>query len=213
MNKITVLYPFMEDGYNEQTESFIKELAWIKDSRQIDVLITVDKPGRISALLKKAHLSYEEVSFSCPVFAQDFYFTALFKLIRSALPLFFYFRTHKIHAVHCPDLISLLCWGNTAKMNRVRFIVSLQAIEKFSHYTSLMLADACKIICLTEDIRNKLPQRFSAGSLLTPAAQYIAEDLTIETIRQDTVDFWIKLYESLYAKIDLNKITGILKKN
>ena len=61
MNKMTVLYPFMEDGYNEQTGSFIEELSWIQRSRRIDMLITVDKPGRISALLKKARLSYEEI--------------------------------------------------------------------------------------------------------------------------------------------------------
>ncbi len=58
MNKMTVLYPFIEEGYNEQTASFIEELSWIRRSRRIDMLITVDKPGRISALLKKAGLSY-----------------------------------------------------------------------------------------------------------------------------------------------------------
>lgn len=45
MNKMTVLYPFMEDGYNEQTGSFIEELSWIQCSRRIDMLITVDKPA------------------------------------------------------------------------------------------------------------------------------------------------------------------------
>lgn len=213
MNKMTVLYPFMEDGYNEQTGSFIEELSWIQCSRRIDMLITVDKPGRISAFLKKARLSYEEIPFSRPVGLKDFYFTALYKLVRSSLPLFFYFRNHQVHAVHCPDLISLLCWGNTAKMNRVRFVVSVQDAARFSHYTSLMLADAAKLICRTEDVRNKIPPRFSAVSLLAPAAQNIPENLNIETMRQNTVDFWTELYASLYTRPDLNKITGLLNKN
>lgn len=95
MNKMTVLYPFIEDGYNEQTASFIEELSWIRRSRRIDMLITVDKPGRISALLKKAGLSYEEIPFSRPVGLKDFYFTALYKLVRSSLPLFFISETIK----------------------------------------------------------------------------------------------------------------------
>ena len=213
MNKMTVLYPFIEDGYNEQTASFIEELSWIRRSRRIDMLITVDKPGRISALLKKAGLSYEEIPFSRPVGSKDFYFTALYKLVRSSLPLFFYFRNYKIHAMHCPDLISLLCWGNTAKMNRVRFIVSLQDAARFSHYASLMLADAAKLVCRTEDVRGKIPPRFSSVSLLAPVAQNIHENQNIETMRRNTVDFWTELYASLYAKPDLNKITGLLNKN
>ena len=213
MNKMTVLYPFMEDGYNEQTESFIEEISWIQRSRRVDVLISVDKPGRISSLLKKAHLPFEEVPFSRPVGARDFYFTVLFKLVCSSLPLFFFFRTHKVHVVHCPALISLLCWGNTAKMNRVRFVVSVQNAEKFSHYASLMLADAAKLICRTEDVRNKIPPRFSSAAWLAPAAQDIPENLNIETMRQNTVDFWTDLYASLYGGPDLNKLTGLLNKD
>lgn len=213
MNKMTVLYPFMEDGYNEQTESFIEELSWLRHSRRIDMLITVDKSGRTSALLKKARLPYEEIPFARPVGLKDFYFTALFKLMRSALPLFFYFRSHKIQAVHCPDLVSLLCWGNTAKMNRARFVVSVQEAARFSHYTSLMLTDAAKLICRTEDVRGKIPPRFSAAALLAPAAQNIPENLNAETMRQNTVDFWTDLYASLYAGRDLSKITGLLNKN
>lgn len=212
MNRQTILYPFIEDGYNDYTASFIEELSWIQQSRRVDTLITVDRKGRISDLLKKAKLSYEEVPFASPVGTKDFYFTALFKLIRSSLPLFFYFRAHKIHAVHCPDILSLLCWGNTAKMNRVRFIVSLQEAGKFSHYTSLMLVDAAKLICRTEDIRSKIPSRFSVMSLLSPLGQDIPENLNKDTMRQNTVDFWTELYASLNAKPDLNKITGLLNK-
>ena len=213
MEKMTVLYPFMEDGYNEQTKSFIEELCWIQRSRQIEMLITVDKPGRISALLKKARLPYEEVPFSHPVGIKDFYFTALFKLIRSALPVFFYFRSHKVHIVHCPDLISLLCWGNPAKMNRARFIISIQETGRFSHYTSLMLADTAKLVCRTEDIRSKIPPRFSKISVLSPVAHHISENTDIKTIQKNTVDFWTELYASLYIKPDFNKITGLLNKN
>lgn len=213
MNKMTVLYPFMEDGYNEQTASFIEELSWIQHSRRVDMLITVDKPGRISALLKKARLSYEEIPFSCPIGLKDFYFTVLFKLVRSSLPLFFYFRNHKIQAMHCPDIISLLCWGYAAKMNRVRFVVSVQEAARFSHYTSLILADTAKLVCRTEEVRGKIPPRFSVSALLAPAAQNIPENLNAETMRQNTVDFWTELYASLYARPDLNKITGLLNKN
>ena len=76
-----------------------------------------------------------------------------------------------------------------------------------------MLADAAKLICRTEDVRNKIPPRFSAVSLLAPAAQNIPENLNIETMRQNTVDFWTELYASLYTRPDLNKITGLLNKN
>ena len=212
MNKLTILYPFIEDGYNKHTESFIEEILWIQKSRRVDTLITVDRKGRSSDLLRKAGLSYEEIPFSKPVGTKDFYFTALFKLMRSSLPLFFYVRSHKVNVVHCPDLISLLCWGNTAKMNRVRFIVSLQDAEKFSHYTSLMLVDASRLVCRTEDVRNKIPARFSVSSLLSPLGQNIPENLNKESMRKNTVDFWTELYASLNKKPDLNKITGLLNK-
>ena len=213
MNKLTILYPFIESGFNEYTPSFIEEIAWIKRSRKVDVLITVDQEGKISRLLKQAGLAHEEVAFSYPVGVKDFYLSALFKLIRSALPLFFYFRSNKIDIMHCPDLISLLCWGNPARMNRVRFIVSVDRVEKFSHYTSLMLTDASKIICQNEDVRLKMPSRFSASALMAPRAQDIPENLNEDTMRKNTVDFWTNVYASLYARPDMDKITGLLNNN
>ena len=142
--KLTVLYPFMENSYSEKTNDFIEKLSWLQKTHSIDMLITVDQPGRTADALKKARLSYEGVLFSSPVNLNDFYLVALFKLIRSALPSFFYFIARKIDVLHCPDLLSLLCWGNTAKMNRVPFITSLQEAEKISHYASLMLTDSKK---------------------------------------------------------------------
>ena len=76
-----------------------------------------------------------------------------------------------------------------------------------------MLADSRKNICRTEEIREKMPSRFSAKALLAPEAQNIDENLNAETSRKNTVDFWIHLYASLFVKPDLSKITGILNKN
>lgn len=212
--KLTVLYPFMEDSFDEQyTLSFIDMLVQLQKTHTTDILITVDKEGRTSDALKKAHLPYETVPFTSPVGVRDFYFLTLFKLIRSALPSFFYFKEHKINVVHCPDLISLLCWGNTAKMNRVFFITSLQKTEKVSHYTSLMLTDSKKIICANEELRSKLPSRFYSTALLAPEAQNVPENDNKETARKNMIDFWIQLYVSLFIKPDLSKITGILNKN
>lgn len=211
--KLTVLYPFMEDSFSENTLLFIERLSWLQQTHAIDLLITVDKQGETSKALKKAHLSYEEISFPSPVHVRDFYLITLFKLVRSALPSFFYFKSHRIDVMHCPDVSSLLCWGNTAKMNRIPFITSIQEFEKFSHYASLMLADSRKNICRTEEIREKIPSRFSAKALLAPEAQNIPENLNIEAARKNTVDFWIQLYASLFVKPDLSKITGILNKN
>lgn len=211
--KLTVLFPFMEDSFSQNTLSFIKYLSWLQHTHKIDLLITVDKSGRTADALKKEHLSYEEVPFRSPVNIGDFYLIALFKLIRSTLPSFFYFKAHRIDVVHCPDVLSLLCWGNTSKMNRVPFITSIQKYEKFSHYASLMLADSRKNICHTEEIREKIPSRFSAKALLAPEAQDIPENLNTDTAQKNTVDFWIQLYASLFVKPDLSKITGILNKN
>ncbi|MBO4644868.1 MAG: hypothetical protein J5716_09710, partial [Alphaproteobacteria bacterium] len=174
--RLTVLYPFMEKSFSESTPAFIEKLAWLQKSRAIDLLITVDQPGKTADALKKAKLSYEEVAFLSPIGLYDFYLVVLYKLIRSALPSFFYFNSHKIDLVHCPDLLSLLCWGNTAKMNRIPFITSLQSAEKISHYSSLMLTDSKKIICCSEDIRSKIPERFSSRALLAPEAQNISEN-------------------------------------
>ena len=211
--KLTVLYPFMEDSFSDNTLSFIETLVLLKKSNAIDMLITVDKSGRISNALKKAKLPYEEVAFSKPVGVRDFYLTALFKLIRSSLFSFFYFRSNRINLMHCPDISSLLCWGNTAKMNRVPFITSLQNGGCFSHYARLMLADSKKLICLNESVRNDIPPRFSSVALLTPESQNIAENKNAETAEKYSVDFWIQLYASLFVKPDLSKITGILNKN
>ena len=203
----------MEDSFSENTVSFIEELVWLKNAQAIDLLITVDKEGKTSEALKKARLSYEIVAFPSPVRTRNFYFVALFKLIRYSLPLFFYFKTHRIDVLHCPDVLSLLCWGNVSKMNRIPFITSVQNNEKFSHYASLMLTDSRKIICRNEEIRSKMPKRFSLTSLLAPRAQNqgLTEDMTV--LRKETADFWIKLYVSLFLKPNLNKITGILNKD
>ena len=211
--KLTVLYPFMEDSFSDETLSFIETLVCLKKSNAIDLLITVDKAGRTSDALKKAKLSYEEVAFPKPVGIRDFYLTALFKLIRSSLFSFFYFRSHRIALTHCPDISSLLCWGNTAKMNRVPFVTSLQKGGYFSHYARLMLADSRKLICLNEDVRNDIPSRFSSVALLAPESQNVPENTNAGTARKYCVDFWIQLYASLFVKPDLSKITGILNKN
>ena len=212
--RLTVLYPFMEDSFDEQyTLSFIDTLVQLQKTHAFDMLITVDKSGRTSEALKKARLSYDEVPFNSPVGIRDFYFVTLFKLVRSALPSFFYFKEHTINVVHCPDVLSLLCWGNTAKMNRVFFITSLHKKEKASHYTSLMLTDSKKLICASEELRSSLPARFSSTALLAPEAQNLPENEKEETARKNAVDFWIQLYASLFIKPDLSKITGILNKN
>ena len=203
----------MEHSFSENTLSFIRNLTWLHQSQAIDMLITVDKPGRTSEALKKARLSYEEVPFASPVGVDDFYLAVLFRLIRSTLPTFFYFKAHRINVVHCPDLVSLLCWGNTAKMNRVPFITSVQEAEKFSHYASLMLADSKKNICHSAEVREKISPRFSSTALLAPEAQNIPENSNQEALRKYTVEFWIQLYASLFIKPDLSKITGILNKN
>lgn len=212
--RLTVLYPFMEDSFDEQyTQSFIDMLSQLQKTQAVDMLMTVDKNGRTSAALKKARLSYYVVPFTSPVGIRDFYFLTLFKLIRSALPSFFYFREHKINLVHCPDITSLLCWGNTAKMNRVPFITSLQKTEKVSHYTSLMLTDSRKIICADENVRLNLSSRFYSTTLLAPEAQNVPENDDPKTAKEYMLDFWIQLYASLFIKPDLSKITGILNKN
>ncbi|MBR1946080.1 MAG: hypothetical protein IJ846_07310 [Alphaproteobacteria bacterium] len=211
--KLTVLYPFMEDSFSENTLNFIEILSRLKQKRAVDLLITVDKPGRTSDALKKAGLSYEEVAFAAPVGSRDFYLTVLFKLIRSAIFSFFYFKSHQINVMHCPDVLSLLCWGNTSKMNRVPFVTLVQENEKFSRYASLMLADSKKVVCRSEEIRQKLPRRLSFSALLAPEAQNIPENLNKETSLKNTVDFWIELYASLFVKPDLSKITGVLNKN
>ena len=211
--KLSVLYPFMEDSFSENTLAFIEKLVWLRQTNAVDLLITVDKPGQTADALKKAHLPFEEVAFASPVGIRDLYLIVLFKLMRSALASFFYFKSHKIDVLHCPDLLSLLCWGNTAKMNRVPFITSVQDKGRFSHYASIMLADSKKIVCRTEDVRINMPPRFSAKALLAPEAQNISENLNAESSRKNTVDFWIQLYASLFVKPDLNKITGILNKN
>ena len=203
----------MENSFSEHTVSFIQKLTWLQQTHSVDLLITVDRSGRTSEELKKARLSYEEVPFAAPVSVHDFYLTVLIKLIRSTLSSFFYFKTHQINVMHCPDLTSLLCWGNTAKMNRVPFVTSIQEAEKFSHYASLMLADSKKNICRSAEIREKISPRFSSTALLAPEAQDILENLNEKDARKNTVDFWIQLYVSLFVKPDLSKITGILNKN
>ena len=211
--KMTVLYPFMEDSFSENTLSFIQTLSLLQQSKAIDMLVTVDKAGRTAEALKKARIPYEQISFAKPVGMRDFYPAALIKLIRSSLPSFFYFKENEITVMHCPDILSLLCWGNTSKMNRVPFVTSIQESEKFSHYVRLMLADSKKLICRNEDIRNTIPSRFSSIALLAPQAQDVPENQTPETARKHIVDFWIQLYASLFIKPDLSKITGILNKN
>ena len=126
---------------------------------------------------------------------------------------FFYFRSNRIALMHCPDLLSLLCWGNTAKMNRVPFITSIQKSGYFSHYARLMLADSKKLICLNENVRSEMPSRFSSVALLAPESQNVPENQNAETAQKYSVDFWIQLYASLFVKPDLSKITGILNKN
>ena len=211
--KLTVLYPFMEDAFGEHSLSFIDELVWLKNSQAIDLLITVDKEGNTTEALKKAGLPYELISFDKPVRPHDLYFVALYKLIRCSLSLFFYFKARQIDVLHCPDLLSLLCWGNVAKMNRVPFITSVQINEKISHYARLMLADSRKIVCRNEEVRSKMPKRFSSVSLLDPLVKDRDIVSAVPALRKGIVDFWVKLYVSLFLKPDLNKITGILNKN
>ena len=213
MRKLTVLYPFMEDGFSEDVAPFIETISGLKESKAIDVVITADKAGRSSDALKKAGLPYEEVAFPKPVGPNDCYPVALFKLIRSSFFSFSCFRTHKIDVMHCPDVLSLLCWGNAAKMNRIPFITSIRETGKFSRYARLMMADSRKLVCLNEDVRNKLPPHFSAISLLDPLSQNISENQTAGTAQKYAADFWIQLYASLFIKPDLSKITGILNKN
>ena len=203
----------MEDSFNEHTLSFIDELVWLKNSQAIDLLITADKEGKTTAALKKAGLPYEIVSFEKPVRAKDLYFVALYKLIRGSLPLFFFFKARQIDVLHCPDLLSLLCWGNVAKMNRVPFITSFQVGENFSHYARLMLTDCRKIVCRNEEIRSKLPKRLSSSALLDPLEKDRDIIANVPSLRKGIVDFWVKSYVSLFLKPDLNKMTGILNKN
>ena len=209
---MTVLYPFMEDGFSENTPTFIQTLSFLQRSKAIDMLITVDKAGRTTEALKKARLPHEVIGFAKPVGLRDFYPVALFKLIRSSLSTFFYFKEHKISVMHCPDVLSLLNWGNTSKMNRVPFITSIQENVRFSHYTRLMLADSRKLICLNETVRAAIPSRFSSVALLAPQSQDVPENQNPETAQKHIIDFWIQLYASLFIKPDLSKITGILNK-
>ena len=98
-------------------------------------------------------------------------------------------------------------------MNRVSFVTSIQENEKFSRYASLMLADSRKLICRNEDVRSKMPARFSSVALLDPQAQNVPENSDRESAGKYVTDFWIQLYASLFVKPDMSKITGILNKN
>lgn len=206
-DKMRVLYPFMENGFNEHTADFIEQLDWLRANSGIEMFITVDRVGKTSDLLKKHKLRYEEIPFASPVEPDNFYLTALFKLIRSSMPLFFYFRSNPVHLVHCPDLVSLLCWGNTARMNRTKFIVSLQTPIKLSHYARLMVNDAAKLICRDEDVRAKIPIRYPA--ILNPMVTEKYAGLNEK--RCDSIRFWSNLYVSLFIKTDsFDRTTGLL---
>lgn len=204
--KMRVLYPFMEDGFNEHTAEFVEQLDWLRANSGIEMLITVDRAGKTADLLKKRKLRYEEVPFASPVKPDNFYPTALFKLIRSSMPLFFYFRANPVHLVHCPDLVSLLCWGNTARMNRAKFIASLQTPVRLSHYARLMVNDAAKLICRDEDVRAKIPLSYPSILDLTATERFADANEK----RRESIRFWSDLYVSLFIKPDSVRTTGLL---
>lgn len=209
---VTVLFPFMEDAFSDTTPDFIEYIKILRKNKDLNVTSTVDKTGRISKLLKKAGVQFTEVAFTRPVGMQDSYFKALFKLISASLNVFLYFRTNKTDLVHFCDVQTMLSWSQPAKMNRIPYIVSIDEAAKYSHYATLALSDAEKILCPTEKIKEQLPPSLRSKADLLPCAEIISENLNTETMQKNTAAFLAELYKKLCTKPTFAKITGLLNK-
>lgn len=208
---ITVLYPFFEEAYSDSTEDTVETIKNLAKQGIVNPLIVVNKTGKISKLLKKARLSYEEENLAKTVEPNDFYFKALFKLMMSTLPLFRYFRTHKVDVVHCFDLLPLLTWSNVAKMNRIPYIYSVSKVEeKYSHYATLMIQDARKLICISEAIKEQLPPRVRSQAISISERIETTDSLDKKSLDENVALFWQDIYTSFFKKPEFSRTTGLL---
>lgn len=210
---VTVLFPFMEDAFSDTTPVFIEFVKILNKNKDLKVLTTVDKQGRISGLLKKSGIAFEEVAFTRPVGMQDSYFKALFKLLSASLNVFFYFRAYKTDLIHFCDVQTMLSWSQPAKMNRIPYIVSIDEVKKYSHYATLALGDAEKFLCPSERIKEQLPPALRSKTELLPCAEILPQNLNAETMQKNTAAFLGELYKKLCTKQPFTKMTGLLNKN
>lgn len=208
----TVLFPFMEDSFSDTTPVFIEILKILNKNKELKVLTTVDKQGRISKLLKKSGIPFEEVAFTRPVGMQDSYIKALIKLWSSSLNVFFYFRAYKMDMIHFCDVQTMLSWSQPAKMNRVPYIVSIDEVLRYSHYATLALGDAEKFLCPSEQIKEQLPPSLRPKAEVLPCAEILPQNLNTETMQKNTAAFLGELYKKLCTKQPFIKITGLLNK-
>ena len=195
----TILYPFTEETFNESTAEKVAMIKALQKSGEVNPLCVVNKEGKISKLLKKERLGFEVVPVAKQVYPNDFYFKALFILMTTTLGQFTCFRTHKIQAMHCFDLESLMMWGNAAKMYRVPYFLTLDDMPKAGKLASLLITDARSVACAGESVIARLPRFAKKKAVLSPDGQ-------------ECLPFWTERYNLLSKPFSFTQSTGLLNK-
>lgn len=180
----TILYPFTEEDFDETTAEKAAMIKALHKSGEVNALCTVDKEGKTSKLLKKERLGFEVVPVVKQVYPNDFYLKALFVLMTTTLAQFAFIRMHKIQAAHFFDLDTLMMWGNAAKMYRVPYFVSLDALPKTGKLASVLITDAKSVVCKNDEIVSRLPRFAKKKSAIAPAAE-------------ECLPFWAERYNLL----------------
>lgn len=86
----TVLYPFVEEAFCEETEGAVTEICKLGRSGTVNPMFIVNRHGRITDLFKRERVSFFELGIKRLVGANDFYLKTLFRLFSSSMPLFIF---------------------------------------------------------------------------------------------------------------------------
>lgn len=197
----TVLYPFIEEAFCEETEGAVTEICKLGRSGTVNPMFIVNRHGRITDLFKRERVSFFELGIKRLVGANDFYLKTLFRLFSSSMPLFIFLRTHQIDAVHFHDVSSALSWASAVKMYRIPFIVSLQTPEKYSRYSLLTLKDAARLTCPTQTVKDFLPSSIRDRVKIMP---------TMESVPFVNEKQALKIRKDFFKKERLDEDTVIL---
>ena len=195
----TILYPFTEEAFDDAAAGNAAMIKALQKSGEVAPLCIVDKEGKTSKLLKKERLEFEVVPVVKQVYPNDFYLKALFVLMTTTLGQFTCFRTHKIQAMHCFDLETLMMWGNAARMYRVPYFMSLTDMPKVGKMASLLITDAKAIACAGESVIARLPRFAKKKATLCPNGQ-------------ECLPFWTERYNLLSKPFSFTQSTGLLNK-
>lgn len=167
---VTVLYPFIEEAFSPETADAVNEIRKISAAGDVKPVVIVNRHGRTTELLRKAHLAYYELKAIHLIYPGDFYPVALYRLIFSSLPLFLFIKGQKIDVIHFYGIMPALLWTGAARMFRIPYVISLYNIERYAKYASLTLADASRLTCPSEMVMERLPNKYRFRAEVVPPA-------------------------------------------